>query len=458
MVIDFMDKSVTIYEIRWSSETSKTLARLAMPSIDSATRSPRSVTESPGLVALGLIVSLFFLWGVANNLNDILIKQFKKAFELSDFEAGLVQSAFYMGYFLLAIPASVCTRRLGYKGTLLIGLSLYAAGAFLFYPAAATHLYGLFLTALFIIASGLAFLETSANPLVTVLGPADGAARRLNLAQSFNPLGSITGVLIGQHFIFSAAEIQPAALAGMGSMARHDYYVSQSAAVQIPYLVIGIVVLLWAVLIARMRLPATAEHITGALRGGSHIRHLMRNSAFWIAVVAQFFYVGAQVCIWSYLIRYVQVTLANTPERGAANFLMLALVAFMVGRFVGTWLMRYFAPSRLLAVFAAIDIALVSIAIVVPGWIGVYALVVNSFFMSIMFPTIFALGLNGLSEEERKLGSSFLVMAIIGGAILPAVMGAVSDIAGIQQAMAVPMLSFAVVLAFALGPRTPSPP
>src|SRR5580692_2163753 len=181
---------------------------------DEAVRSPRPTAESATLVVVALIVSLFFLWGVANNLNDILIKQFKKAFELSDFQAGLVQSAFYMGYFLLAIPASVCTRRLGYRGTLLIGLRLYATGAFLFYPAAATHLYGLFLMALFIIASGLAFLETSANPLVTVLGPADGAARRLNLAQSFNPLGSITGVLIGQRFIFSAGELQPQALAG----------------------------------------------------------------------------------------------------------------------------------------------------------------------------------------------------------------------------------------------------
>jgi MFS transporter, FHS family, L-fucose permease len=426
-----------------------------MQSADSTAPSSRSVTQSTGLIALVLIVSLFFLWGVANNLNDILIKQFKKAFELSDFEAGLVQSAFYMGYFVLAIPASVCTRRLGYKGTLLIGLCLYATGAFLFYPAAASHVYSLFLAALFIIASGLAFLETSANPLVTVLGPADGAARRLNLAQSFNPLGSITGVLIGQHFIFSGVELQPQELALMGSTARHAYYVSQSAAVQLPYLVIGIVVLVWAVLIARMRLPATAEHVAGASDGGSHFSHLVRNSNFRLAVVAQFFYVGAQVCVWSYLIRYVQVTLPNTPERSAANFLTLALVVFMFGRFVGTWLMRYIVPARLLAVFAAIDIALVSLAMVVPGRIGVYALVVNSFFMSIMFPTIFALGLNGLDEDERKLGSSFLVMAIIGGAILPAAMGAVSDIAGIQHAMAVPMLCFTAVLAFAVRARKP---
>jgi FHS family L-fucose permease-like MFS transporter len=427
-----------------------------MHSADSAAPSPPSAAESAGLIALVLIISLFFLWGLANNLNDILIKQFKKAFELSDFQAGLVQSAFYMGYFMLAIPASVCTRRLGYRGTLLIGLCLYATGAFLFYPAAATHLYGLFLMALFIIASGLAFLETSANPLVTVLGPADGAARRLNLAQSFNPLGSITGVLIGQHFIFSAVELQPQELAGMGSTARHAYYISQSAAVQTPYLIIGAVVLIWAAFIAKMRLPSSAEHRAGPSAAVSHVRSLMRNFNFLLAVVAQFFYVGAQVCVWSYLIRYVQVTLPNTPERAAADYLTLALMAFMVGRFVGTWLMRYVVPPRLLAVFAAIDIALLSIAILVPGRIGVYALVINSFFMSIMFPTIFALGLNGLDEEERKLGSSFLVMAIIGGALLPAAMGAVSDAAGIQNAMAVPMLCFVAVIAFAVRARRPS--
>jgi MFS transporter, FHS family, L-fucose permease len=424
-----------------------------MRSADSTAPSPPSAAESAGLIALVLIISLFFLWGVANNLNDILIKQFKKAFELSDFQAGLVQSAFYMGYFMLAIPASVCTRRLGYRGTLLIGLCLYATGAFLFYPAAATHLYGLFLMALFIIASGLAFLETSANPLVTVLGPADGAARRLNLAQSFNPLGSIAGVLIGQHFIFSSVELQPEELAGMGSTARHAYYVSQSAAVQVPYLIIGIVVLVWAVFIAKMRLPSSAEHTAGLSAAGPNFRNLMRNFNFLLAVTAQFFYVGAQVCVWSYLIRYVQVTLPNTPERAAADFLTLALIAFMIGRFVGTWLMRYIVPSRLLAVFAAVDIALVSVAILVPGRIGVYALVINSFFMSIMFPTIFALGLNGLDEEERKLGSSFLVMAIIGGAILPAAMGAVSDAAGIQHAMAVPMLCFVAVIVFAVHAR-----
>ena len=423
---------------------------------DDPARSPRPTAESATFVVVALIVSLFFLWGVANNLNDILIKQFKKAFELSDFQAGLVQSAFYMGYFVLAIPASICMRRFGYKAALLVGLCLYAAGAFLFYPAAAGHSYRLFLVGLFVIASGLAFLETSANPLVTVLGPADRAAWRLNLAQSFNPLGSITGVLIGQHFIFSGIEHPPDELAAMTATARQAYYLSESAAVQIPYLVIGSVVVIWALLIATMRFPTIASRTEDAQSGGSHVRRLLHNSNFVLAVVAQFFYVGAQVGVWSFLIRYVQVAVPGTPEKVAANFLTLSLVVFMLGRFIGTALMRYVSAARLLSIFAIINIVLVAIAVLAPGAVGIYALVVTSFFMSVMFPTIFALGLRGLDDEERKLGSSFLVMAIIGGALLTAVMGAVSDIAGIHRAMAVPMLSFAVVLAFALNTRRAS--
>lgn len=423
---------------------------------DNAARSARPTAESTTFIVVALIVSLFFMWGVANNLNDILIKQFKKAFELSDFQAGLVQSAFYMGYFVLAIPASICMRRLGYKAALLVGLCLYAAGAFLFSPAAAGHSYALFLIALFIIASGLAFLETSANPLVTVLGPADRAAWRLNLAQSFNPLGSITGVLIGQHFIFSGIEYQPNELAAMTATARHGYYLSESAAVQVPYLVIGSVVVIWALLIAVIRFPAIASHREDTQSSGSHVRHLLHNSNFVLAVVAQFFYVGAQVGVWSFLIRYVQAALPGTPEKSAANFLTLSLIVFMLGRFIGTALMRYLAPARLLAIFAVINITLVTIAVLVPGKVGTYALVVTSFFMSVMFPTIFALGLRGLDDDDRKLGSSFLVMAIIGGALLTAAMGAVSDLAGIHRAMAVPILSFAVVLAFALKTRRAS--
>jgi FHS family L-fucose permease-like MFS transporter len=416
---------------------------------DSTAQPMRSVTDSRSLWALVLIFSLFFLWGGANNLNDILIKQFKKAFELSDFQAGLVQSAFYAGYFVLAIPASFCTRRFGYKATVLIGLGLYAVGAFMFYPASMVRTYGLFLVALFVIASGLAFLETSANPLVTVLGPAEGAARRLNLAQSFNPLGSITGVLIGQQFIFSGVEVTSDQLAHMTATARTAYYASQSAAVKAPYLVIGSVVLVWALLIALVRLPAAADR-TSSSNDGGNIRHLVRNSNFVLAVIAQYFYVGAQVGVWSYLIRYAQQTMPHVTEQHAADFLAVSLVLFMLGRFAGTALMRYFAPVKLLAVFAAIALSLATIALWAPGPVGVDALIAASFFMSVMFPTIFALGLRGLGDDERKLASSFLVMAVIGGATLTVVMGAISDVAGIHRAMGVPMLCFAVVLGFAV--------
>jgi MFS transporter, FHS family, L-fucose permease len=401
---------------------------------------------------LFLVVSLFFLWGVANNLNDILIKQFKKVFELSDFRAGLVQSAFYFGYFTFAIPAGMFMRRFGYKGAIVLGLLLYASGAFLFYPAAAKQAYSLFLLALYVIASGLAFLETSANPLITVLGPREGAARRLNLAQAFNPLGSITGVLVGQHFILSGIEHTPEQIAALTAAGRAAFYATEAAAVQGPYLIIGAIVVVWAFLMLISRFPQTRDTTGTADRGRNLARlvDLLRDRYFMLAVAAQFFYVGAQVGVWSYLIRYAQVTVPGTPEKIAANFLTASLVLFMAGRFAGAALMRYVAPTRLLAASALINVALCTVAIGFPGSAGLYALVAASFFMSIMFPTIFALGLDGLDDEKRKLGSSLLVMSIIGGAILTAIMGATSDAFGIYWSMAVPLVCFAIILTFAL--------
>ena len=419
-----------------------------MSEADSCLDADRTAARSAGLYAFTLVVSLFFLWGLANNLNDILIKQFKKAFELSDFRAGLVQSAFYAGYFLLAIPASLCMRRFGYKAALLLGLVLYAGGAFLFYPAAALCTYALFLGALFVIASGLAFLETAANPLVTVLGPPAGAARRLNLAQSFNPLGSITGVLVGQTFIFSGVEPSPAQLASLTDSARLQYQVAQSTAVQTPYLVIGAVVLLWALLIATVRLPMRTAHRDSVTSGG-RLRSLLGNRNYSLAVLAQFFYVGAQVGIWSYLIRYAQQTVPGLSERHAADALTASLVLFMIGRFAGTAMMRMLPPARLLAQFSSVAGVLVAVALLFPGPVGLAALVATSFFMSIHFPTIFALGLQGLGDEERKSASSFLVMAIIGGAMLTLAMGAISDALGIHRAMLVPFACFAAVRIFA---------
>ena len=427
-----------------------------MQSSGAAAASTAQLTARSAWVPFALIVTLFFLWGLANNLNDILITQFKKAFTLSDFQAGLVQSAFYLGYFLFALPAAGFMRLRGYKAAVVLGLVLYSCGAFLFWPAAQRHTYGLFLLALFVIASGLAFLETSANPFVTVLGPPSSAARRLNLAQAFNPLGSITGVLVGQHFIFSGIEHTPAQIAAMDGTTRATYFAAESAAVQLPYLVIGSVVLFWSVLIFSTRFPEispepepTNTASAAANTAADNASALRRNRRFILAVIAQFFYVGAQVGIWSFLIRYVQGTVPGTPEKMAANFLTASLVAFMLGRFTGVALMRHFSPTRLLASFATVNIVLCGIAVGIPGYIGVAALVASSFFMSVMFPTIFALGIEGLGDAQRKVGSAFIVMAIIGGAFLPAVMGATSDVGGIHLAMSLPLLCFAVVLVFA---------
>jgi len=407
------------------------------------------------LVPLALIISLFFFWGAAASLNDILIKQFKKAFELTDLQAGLVQSAFYLGYFLFALPAAILMRRYGYKMGVVLGLCLFAAGAFLFWPAAAVHTYGLFLLALFVIASGLAFLETSANSLVIMLGSPEGAARRLNLAQAFNPLGAMVGVMIGSHFIFSGVEHAAHDLAAMSAAAREAYFVSESAAVQIPYLVIGLIVVLWAALVALVKFPGLRDTARTGASALSQLNALLRQRNFVFAVMAQLFYVGAQVGVWSYLIRYCQDVVPGTPEKTAASFLTLSLALFMCGRFAGAALLRKVSPARLLALFALVDLLLCLVAIALPGWIGLYALVGVSIFMSVMFPTIFVLGLNGLDDDQRKLGASLLVMAIIGGALLPPLMGGVSDVAGIHWSVSVPAACFVFILAFAVrAPRT----
>jgi MFS transporter, FHS family, L-fucose permease len=402
------------------------------------------------LAAVVLTVGLFFLWGVANNLNDILIAQFKKAFVLSDFGTSFVQQVFYLGYFLFAIPASLVLRAAGYKAAIITGLLLYAGGAMLFYPAAAAARYELFLLALFVIASGLAFLETSANPLMTELGDPAGAARRLNWAQAANPIGALTGILIGRTFIFSGVGHDEAALAAMPEPARLSYYRNEILAVQTPYLLLGAVVLAVALAALLIRFPAgrASEAPADPSRRGGFVQ-LLRRPRLMAAVLAQFCYVGAQVGIWSFTIRYAQANVAGMGEHGAADMLFLSLVLFAVGRFVGTALMGRIAPARLLALFAALAMVLTLAAAGLGGRAGLYALVAASFFMSIQFPTVFALGVAGLGPL-RRLGASLIIMAIIGGAVLTGIMGLVSDRAGIAAAMCVPALAFAVILAFAL--------
>ena len=403
------------------------------------------------ILAMGLIVSLFFLWGMANNLNDVLIPHFRKAFTLSDLASGLVQSAFYLGYFLVAIPAALFMQRYGYKRAVIFGLALYGIGALLFWPSADVRSYVFFLGALFVIASGLAFLETAANPMVATLGAPEDAERRLNFAQAFNPLGSIAGVVIGRTFILSGIEPTPGELVAMSPAAIDAWRAQEAAAVQLPYLVIGLGVLFWALLIALTRFPAATEGREDSKGIGNLARfgELLRRPRYLLGVFAQFCYVGAQVGIWSYTIRYVQAELPGTSERAAADLLIVALVLFMAGRFIGTALMARLAPLRLLAAFGLINAALALVAVAVGGLPGVAALTLTSFFMSIMFPTIFAASLRGLGPLT-KLGSSLIVMAIIGGAVLTAAMGLISDLSGaIRLAMLVPAAAFVVVAGFA---------
>ena len=395
-----------------------------------------------------LITALYFLWAIPNNLNDVLIKQFMKSFEISRFQAGLVQSAFYIGYFLLAMPAALLMRRLGYKAGFIIGLLLYGIGTFLFWPAALVGQYWFFLMALFVIASGLSFLETASNPFIAQMGSPETSEQRLNFSQSFNPLGSIVGVLIGKIFIFSGIELQPAQIDAMKKAGTYaDYLHEEILRVKMPYLFLGAVVLVWALLIAIKKFPAIhSEHEDGGDHG--HFRDLLQHRHFLLAILAQFMYVGAQVGTWSYLIQYVQDS-THLPEKPAANYLIASLVAFGIGRFASTALMRVVRPDRLMGAYAVINVLLVAVGVLHPGWIGVWAMVLTSFFMSLMFPTIFALGLKGLGPNT-KIGGSLIVMAIVGGAALTPLMGLINDRThSIALAYLVPLAGYASVAAYA---------
>ena len=400
------------------------------------------------LLPFVLVTALFFLWAIPNNFNDILIRQFMKSFEISRLQAGLVQFAFYLGYFFLAFPAGVIMRRAGYKAGLLIGLCLYGAGCILFYPAAHVGQYWFFLTALFVIASGLAFLETGASSFIIQVGDPETAAQRVNFSQSFNPLGSITAVLIGSQFIFSGIELKPNQVAALQAAGTYQAYLkSETLRVVMPYLVLGIIVLLWAALIARTPFPHTGMDYSRNTLEHDTSKPLWRRKHFVLAVLAQFLYVGAQVGAWSWQIPYVQ-TYTGLGERRAGYLLTAALVAFTTGRFFSTWLLRHVRAPRLLGIYAVINALICAAAVIRPGWIGVGCLVATSFFMSLMYPTIFALGVAGLGTHT-KTGGAVIVMSIVGGAIIPPLMGRVADLSGVALSYAVPAMCFVGVALYA---------
>ena len=421
------------------------------------TRSNDSGTgESQNLIPAGmglpffLVTALFFLWGLPNNLNDVLIRQFMKSFALSRFQAGLVQSAFYLGYFLLATPAALLMRKYGYKFGFLAGLGLFGVGCFLFWPAALVGQYWFFLGALFVIAMGLSFLETASNPFIAQIGGESGAARRLNLAQAFNPIGSIVGVLVGTIFIFSGIELTPAQVTAMQAAGTYTGYLRhETMRVVVPYLVIGCLAFGWAVLIGLTKFPTIASEHEGEGQNHGRFRELLGYPNFIFAVVAQFMYVGAQVGTWSYFIQYVQDSTHQT-EKVAGYFLTGTLAAFGIGRFLSAAIMKRVQPSKLMGLYAIANVLLVGIGVLFPGWIGLWAIFLTSFFMSVMYPTLFALGIEGLGRNT-KIGGSIIVMAIVGGAVLTPVMGLIAQGHRISIAYVVPLVCYVVVALYSFA-------
>ncbi|ENE8854433.1 L-fucose:H+ symporter permease [Escherichia coli] len=422
------------------------------------TQSYRAVDKDAGqsrsyIIPLALLCSLFFLWAVANNLNDILLPQFQQAFTLTNFQAGLIQSAFYFGYFIIPIPAGILMKKLSYKAGIITGLFLYALGAALFWPAAEIMNYTLFLVGLFIIAAGLGCLETAANPFVTVLGPESSGHFRLNLAQTFNSFGAIIAVVFGQSLILSNVPHQSQdVLDKMSPEQLSAYKHSLVLSVQTPYMIIVAIVLLVALLIMLTKFPALQSDNHSDAKQGSFSASLSRLARIrhwrW-AVLAQFCYVGAQTACWSYLIRYAVEEIPGMTAGFAANYLTGTMVCFFIGRFTGTWLISRFAPHKVLAAYALIAMALCLISAFAGGHVGLIALTLCSAFMSIQYPTIFSLGIKNLGQDT-KYGSSFIVMTIIGGGIVTPVMGFVSDAAGnIPTAELIPALCFAVIFIFA---------
>jgi MFS transporter, FHS family, L-fucose permease len=411
-------------------------------------------------VAFILVTSLFFLWGIANSLNGTLIKHFQTALNLNRAQAGIVDSAFYIGYFVMALPAAFLMNKIGYKRGILIGLLLYVLGACLFYPAAELRVYGFFLAALFVIACGLAFLETAANPYVTVLGDPSKAESRINFSQSFNGLSIILGPVIGSLFIYSRTEYTNDMLQQMPAVQAESIRIAEAHSVQIPYLVIAGIVLFVAILFSFTRMP----EIESEAESASSMKGIFQNRHLVFGMIAQFFYVGAQASVWGYFVDLklffartenlgivkllYGVSDSMTPTQVASYHASFAFILFMLGRFVGTWLLTRFKANALLTFYAASCILLVSIGLMGSGLLAVTAISMTYFFMSIMFPTIFSLSIKNLGAQV-KLGSGLVIMAIVGGAVLPPISGLLS-LSGIRYALVVPVISFIVIFLFGL--------
>jgi MFS transporter, FHS family, L-fucose permease len=383
------------------------------------------------LLPIILVTSLFFLWGLAYGLLDVLNKHFQETLSIDKKRSTLLQAAYFGAYFLVALPAGLFMSKVGYKKGIITGLLLYAVGAILFYPSAENASFPLFLLALFILASGLTFLETAANPYITVLGKPETSAFRLNLSQSFNGVGAFIGPIIGAQLFFGNQN--------SGNSSDLD-------SVKYVYLIIAAIVLLVAFLFVRTPMPEVKEQ---ALITDDTNAELIAQPHFRWSVVAQFFYVAAQVGIAAFFINYcTEKGLGITSER-ASYLLSGSLLLFTIGRFAGTAIMKVIEPNKLLALYAFINIVLCAVVMNAEGMISIYSLMAIFFFESIMFPTIFALGVKNLGSATKK-GASFIIMSIVGGALMPYVMGSIADAKSTPFSYIVPLLCFAVVMLFGL--------
>lgn len=399
-----------------------------------------------------LITSLFALWGFANDITNPMVSAFKKVLELDNFQASLVQLAFYGGYFTMALPAAIFVNKYSYKKGVLLGLALYAFGALLFYPAAKFEAFGFFLAALYILTFGLAFLETTANPYILSMGDEATATQRLNLAQAFNPIGALGGLIIAQKFILGFLQSDDLNADGtsvyetLSETAKATVRTSDLQIIRNPYVLLGLVVIGFFVLIALIKMPQNKDQ-EAKVHIGQSIGRLFNSKKFVWGVIAQAFYVGAQIMCWTYLYQYAESI--GIDNQSAVTYGITALVVFLLGRWIGTALLKYINSGRLLFYFSIGALVCTLATVFITGMFGLYALVGISFFMSIMFPTIYGIALEG-QGEDAKFGAAFLVMAIVGGALMPTFQGIILDIGGIgytdTRILGVPEVNFSFLL------------
>ena len=396
-----------------------------------------------------LITSCFALWGFANDITNPMVKAFSRILMMSNFEGSLVQFAFYGGYFAMAFPAALFIKRYSYKAGILVGLGLYAAGALMFIPASISMIFWPFLLAYFVLTCGLSFLETSANPYILSMGPPETATRRLNFAQDFNPVGSLLGMFTAQQFIL--AKLNPATAAERAAMdpdILRQVTASDLVIIRNPYVFIALVILVVLVVLAFAKLPRN-EDGDRDIHFMVTVRRLLKHKRYYEGVIAQFFYVGVQIMVWTFIIHYAVGELGLT-ETQAQGYNIVAMVIFVTSRFICTYLLKYISPGRLLMLLAIGGMATTLGAIFLKGMAGLYSLVAISACMSLMFPTIYGIALQGMGSDA-KIGAAGLIMAILGGSVMPPLMGLVIDLGSIggfsalRASFFIPFICFVVI-------------